>query len=1260
MEPRLDIVSNDAGELVRRERSRELGAEAVVAVYRLLRLARMHDTSNKAFVNQLEQTHAMVGEYGLRSDSNVNVLFAQRAVFVAGQLLKGSRQVYEAAEELGQMLDWCGGAELSIQRDVSAAELKAFAEAVAQGLRTEKADAFRSPTPKIRLRPVNDAALLRGLDVEDLAPEQKIVRTYATAVVIMRRLFEDLAAGRFALPRRVKRIAQKLVDLSEGTTPAFLGITEMRNANHDDAGRAVNGAILAVSMARQITENRTLLAQIAMAAMLHDVGRPRAQALASGGAPGMEGVQAFLTDESEDELAAGTAAVLTAVGRLNEATINRTVIAFEAQWLRRRQSLGATYRGVRPPTLQARMIAIARRYNDLLIPEPGMPPPPTDFAIATVWNELTDPADRVVIRLLASALRLFPVGSVVGLSTGEVGVVVPGGDRDAGPGRPRLRIVMDEEGAPVEPPLDVDLGHPEPDDPPREILKILSVEGWAKGLSLQPRADGEEVEEPEPLAWERAGVKPPSVSRVIPAPGDAPSPGRGRARTAPTAAAVKPGTRRPTGAIAPSFDAARAPAAAPAPRAPIAPAFEPPAAPPPPAASARQRATPPPGSERVTPSSRRVQVAPAVTPPPAAAARQRATPPPVSERVTPSSRRSPAAARPTPSPPLQAPRQTPPPAEGRPTRPEGPRVTPPSGLKHTAPKPERPVADGPPVKWGRRLDDFPAADRTEKPAEPRTRIAPGASAAVLQTEAVRLVPPDLVPSAHGTLGVTPLAHILVYMLDNRAAGCISFHEPDGWEHIVAVYEGSPSMVKTERPVALLGGVMASKAGLSRDTMLRAVEDARAAGLLFGEHLVRVGLVSREQLVEGLETQVIRKVASLANLPEGTRYAYYPGRNFLDGWAGGELFPADPLTVILEAVRGWMDRVRILGTLSRVGAQPLCLHPESDLSALQLTPEEQTVLDVIRDEGPLLAHLFDKQVADIEVVRSLVYMLAITRQFEFSRDRGAPMRSGRPVAPPRVPRKRSTGALQVTLPDPRVEERLDVSDAPGQIPVAVTPLPLTRDTEPAPMVGREFGAEDEDEETRDGSDAAANAAAIHAAALAEAQSWAAEPAEPSWSDETAAASEGEVVDDVDVEIVEDDFEGPGMARGAPAEAGSPAEQLLQAMSDFRLAQDALQKGDLAQAEAFAQGAVDGDPGNGEHLSLLAWIRAKDGAPEAVEDSLFMLDQVLDDEPELLRARLYRARLHKRAGRRAEALADFEVVLQINPRHREAAAEVKALR
>ena len=192
MTMRLDIVTNDAGENVRREHARDLGSTVVVALYRLAKLAQMHDLGNQAFVRQLEQSHQMIGEYCLRSGSNVNVFFADKATFVAGQLLKGNRGAYEAAAELGALLQRMGGSDLQIAREITREDLRAFAEQVSLMHRSGNASGVRLP-PAIQLRQVADAARLRGIELEDLTPDQRIVRAYASAVVIMRSFFADLA-----------------------------------------------------------------------------------------------------------------------------------------------------------------------------------------------------------------------------------------------------------------------------------------------------------------------------------------------------------------------------------------------------------------------------------------------------------------------------------------------------------------------------------------------------------------------------------------------------------------------------------------------------------------------------------------------------------------------------------------------------------------------------------------------------------------------------------------------------------------------------------------------------------------------------------------------------------------------------------------------------------------------------------------------------------------------------------------------------------
>lgn len=891
MTMRLDIVTNDAGELVRREHARELGAGVVVAIYRLAKLAQMHDLGNQAFLRQLEQTHQIIGEYCLRSGSNVSVLFADKATFVAGQLLKGNRGAYEAAAELGDLLERLGGSELHISRDITREDLNAFAEQISLYHRTGNASQIRIP-PKMHLRRVADAARLRGIELENLTPDQRIVRAYASAVVIMRRFFEDLSASRYVLPRRIKRIAQGLVDLSDASTASFLGVTEVRNANYDEAGRAVNTAILAVSIARETIQERTTLAQIAMAAMMHDVARPRALALAGAGGspmPGMAG-PSTLSEDQEDRLAAGAAAVLTALGRVNEPSITRTVLTFEALWLRRRTWLGPVYWGARAPTFHASIIAVARRYNDLLTPEPGLPPPTTDYAVATLANELTDAQDRTVLRMLVSALGLLPLGTMVQLSTGEVAEVTRG-TKGLGE-RPCVAVIADANGQQYPQPVEIDLAH----DPRRTVLRVLGVDGWRKGLETGPQPFGDDPESNEDVAF---SAPPPPLPASPP----------------------------------------------PAPLSPLAPVLS---------------MTTPPGANRSVSDQYADQYASWGD----AGAQEHS-----GQRDSGVSGEHPASAS---MPSLGSSPSAVAEAMGRMINDS---LRPPSIPPREVDRPDRTVVQ----QQG--LDGVPL---------PRLRSTPPRE-----------------PTARGNLAATPLPHVLVYMLDHALTGSVVFEGTNvagraGNDDTIYFVNGVPAKVRLSESVALLGEVLVDDGVLDGRSLEQAVEGARRLGILFGEYLVGHDLVSREALAWSLEGQLLRKIAHVANLAPEIEYAYYRDVDLLEGW-GGEVGVSHPLNPILASVRHWTDRARVRATLNRIGKHPLAIHSDSDLSNLALLPEEQTVLDAVRAESMALPQLFKQNLADEEVVSSLVYSLAVTRQFAFKGQKKGPMAARgaawRSVGPP---------------------------------------------------------------------------------------------------------------------------------------------------------------------------------------------------------------------------------------------------------------------
>ena len=448
-----EIVQDNVRQLARQTKVRELGTSLALQIFRLIRVAQFHALDNMAFIQQLDQTTEAIRAFSDQTSQPLGLLFSRGTVFVAGQLLKASRAEYEVALELGSMLDNLGLSEILISPDVAQDDLRELARIFQPGNQPEVEDGVFRPTPLIRMRRV-DSSLLQ--EEEELTPEEQILRTYASSVVVMRKVFDNLNAGRYRLPHEAKRLAQKLVSLSEGDAPAFIGVTAVRNLNHDAAGRAVNRAILAVCMGRQVSEDLSALSRIAMAALFMDVAHPLLTGVV--GLDDPNGVVPRLTDDEMRRLPPATSLVLTALGHLRPASMVRSVLAYEAHWLRLRHELGEPYGGARKTTAASRIVATAQRFNELMSPDLAASRQPTpDEAILWMKEDARDPTDLAMIQLLVGALGLFPSGTPVELNTGERGVVVRTSDNPVDFVRPTVELVVAPDGSDISPAQIVDL-----------------------------------------------------------------------------------------------------------------------------------------------------------------------------------------------------------------------------------------------------------------------------------------------------------------------------------------------------------------------------------------------------------------------------------------------------------------------------------------------------------------------------------------------------------------------------------------------------------------------------------------------------------------------------------------------------------------------------------------------------------------------------------------------------------------------------------
>jgi hypothetical protein len=416
----------------------------VVQLFRLFRLARMHDLGNEAVARALDEAQALLREGCGEASGDLHILFTPEAVFVCGQLLRASRTGYDLAMELGQRLLELGVNMISVTPEVTVDDLR---EAMARFSAFDAAGGTgeRPNVGGFAMRRVD--ASIRLDDEESLAGQ--LVATYSYAVVGMRRLFEEIKEGRYVFTRFVKRVLQRLIQLSDRAPEIFTGLVNYRTAHNDESGRAVNAAVITIAMGRNLTRDYAFLSRLGMAAMLFDAGLPRAAGMGFPDPDRLTAAIPRLTRDQRRTVPASNALVQIALSRMHGEAEARTVIGYESNWLAARKILPPLYGGAFEPALEATLVATVYRFIQLTTFDVWVEKTATlDDAIYTLRSEARTDVERALVELLVGTLGVFPRGTPVELTSGWRGVVERLAKPSQGFRRSQVLLVVDPTGAP--------------------------------------------------------------------------------------------------------------------------------------------------------------------------------------------------------------------------------------------------------------------------------------------------------------------------------------------------------------------------------------------------------------------------------------------------------------------------------------------------------------------------------------------------------------------------------------------------------------------------------------------------------------------------------------------------------------------------------------------------------------------------------------------------------------------------------------------
>lgn len=540
---------------------------------------------------------------------------------------------------------------------------------------------------------------------------------------------------------------------------------------------------------------------------------------------------------------------------------------------------------------------------------------------------------------------------------------------------------------------------------------------------------------------------------------------------------------------------------------------------------------------------------------------------------------------------------------------------------------------------------------------------------------------SLVAVATGALERTPLSHLLVYCLDRSLSGTLVLQDPTDQRHAILFQRGVPVKVRTGTSSVLLGRLLIELSAVAPADVEDALVAASTLQIPLGKALCDEGKLEPARLLEVLRIQYQRKLIQLFSLPPATAFGFYE-KNLLESWGGPEPVPIDVLAVLHAGISLGVEPERERAALASLGERPLKLCVGPDYRRFGFSDRGRAVLDLLRARPMPLAQLEGAGVASPAQVRQVIYTLLLSRHLDLGAS-GKPPLGHETTSPPTSTSEagraavgrlklrniqKGGGIVEVnpprnqTAPIPSVlAELFPQALTPSTPPEALTPELEARRQE---ILDRARAIEHENFFTMLGVPQDAPPDTVHAAYLDLAKRWHPDrlPAALAPLRDTCSSIFSHL--NKAREVLTDAVRRAEYVELMKQGGGTPEEQarvtrLLEAQSEYRKAELLFKKGDLAGAERFASAAVDKDPEQPDYSSLLAWIRANKPAvgPDDLDASIRLLDTALSASPNHQRSLWYRGSLLKRLGKEKLAMVDFRKLLALDPRHVDAAREVR---
>jgi len=412
---------------------RLLHEEFIRTFYKLIQLAKIHEDNNQLLLECIEELMQVIARL-LVDDDQITLQISRGNIYLQDEKLRYRREIDSLINNMFRYLEKRNLPGLCFFTDIQDASAKEIIEFSRTLNNTEQQeDPLKWFVQQLENQGFAWAEVVYEQDVppEDQPPEtdpqdqvqkrkEKARKSYFYALDSLKEVAEKISYRKKAGVRKSLRVVQNMVDLVMEDEPILLGLSTIRDFDDYTFTHSVNVTILSMCLGQRIGLSRTSLHYLGVCGLFHDLGKLDIP-IEIINQPGK------LNQREFEEIKNHTIYSVTQIIKLHAPHDLKAKILlppFEHHMKYDLSGYPKTNRK-KPVSLFGRIITIADVFDAITSPRiyRHMAFSP-DQALNIMLDGAGTDFDPILLKMFINMLGVYPIGSLLEIDTGELGLVI--------------------------------------------------------------------------------------------------------------------------------------------------------------------------------------------------------------------------------------------------------------------------------------------------------------------------------------------------------------------------------------------------------------------------------------------------------------------------------------------------------------------------------------------------------------------------------------------------------------------------------------------------------------------------------------------------------------------------------------------------------------------------------------------------------------------------------------------------------------------